>query len=239
MSEWWESLSMLMKVLYCIAVPSTLILLLQTIFSIAGFGNDADINISDTSGLDMGDVDIGGISSDLPDMDFDVDTGSDIDVNSDVDTDACPEGDTDANIHVHGDFAPLRLFTVQGIVAFFAVSGWVSIAALSGGMPPAGAVPLGIVAGFFAMYGIAKLVQISRKLTENGTIDFRNAIGETATVYIPVPPEGQGEGKVTLTLQGRFMECSAVSNGREILKTGTSVRVTDLNGETLVVERIN
>lgn len=233
MSEWWESLSTLLKVLYCIAVPSTLVLLLQTIFSIAGFGNDADINISDTSGLDMGDMDLDGISSDLPDVDFDAD------MNSDIDTDVCPEGDADASVHVHGDFAPLRLFTVQGIVAFFAVSGWVAIAAVSGGMPAAGAIPVGIVAGFFAMYGIAKLVQISKKLTENGTIDFRNAIGETATVYIPVPPEGQGEGKVTLTFQGRFMECNAVSNGRELLKTGTPVRVTDLNGETLVVERMN
>lgn len=235
MAEWWDSLSILLKVLYCIAVPSTLVLLLQTIFSVAGFGHDADINISDTSGIDMGgDIDL--------DINTDIDTSFDVDVSADagVDTDAdiCPEGDTDAAIHVHGDFAPLRLFTVQGIVAFFAVSGWVSIAAVSGGMPAAGGIPLGIIAGFFAMYGIAKLIQISRKLTENGTIDFRNAIGETAAVYIPIPPEGEGEGKVTLTLQGRFMECSAVSCEREMLKTGTQVRVTDLNGETLVVERM-
>lgn len=225
MAEWWETLSTLLKVLYCIAIPSTLVLLLQTIFSIAGFGHDADINISDTSGLDMGDVDI------------DVNTDVDLDVNVDTDADICPDGDSDTTIHVHGDFAPLRLFTVQGIVAFFAVSGWVSIAAVSSGMPAVGGIPLGAVAGFFAMYGIAKLVQISKKLTENGTIDFRNAIGETATVYIPIPPEGEGEGKVTLTLQGRFMECSAVSCLKETLKTGTQVRVTDLNGETLVVEK--
>lgn len=230
MTEWWDSLSTMLKVLYCIAVPSTLVLLLQTIFSIAGFGNDADINISDTSGLDMGgdiDLDVG--------TDIDMDIGADLD--ADTGGDICPQGDADANIHVHGDFSPLRLFTVQGIVAFFAVSGWVAIAALSGGMPAMGAVPVGAVAGFFAMYGIAKLIQISRKLTENGTIDFRNAIGETATVYIPIPPEGEGEGKVTLTLQGRFMECNAVSCLKETLKTGTQVRVTDLNGETLVVEK--
>ena len=225
MAEWWESLSSLLKVLYCIAIPSTLILLLQTIFSIAGFGHDADINISDTSGLDMGGADL------------DINTDIDVDVSVETDADVCPEGDADSNIHVHGDFSSLRLFTVQGIVAFFAVSGWVSIAAVSSGMPAVGAVPLGAIAGFFAMYGIAKLIQISRKLTENGTIDFRNAIGETATVYIPIPPEGEGEGKVTLTLQGRFMECNAVSCLKETLKTGTQVRVTDLNGETLVVEK--
>ena len=227
MTEWWESLSTLVQVLYCIAVPSTLLLLLQTILSISGFGGDSDVNISDTSGIDMGDIS-GADFGDVGDIGDIGDLGDVSDLSADV---------PDADIHVHGSYSSLQLFTVQGIVAFLAVSGWVSIAALSSGVPSAGAIPLGLVAGFFAMYGIAKLVQISKKLTENGTIDFRNAIGENATVYIPIPPSGEGEGKVTLTLQGRFMECSAVSNEREMLKTGTAVRVTDLNGETLVVER--
>ncbi|MBD5138049.1 MAG: NfeD-like protein [Ruminococcus sp.] len=227
MTEWWESLSTLVQVLYCIAVPSTLLLLLQTILSISGFGGDSDINISDTSGIDMGDIS----GADFGDVGDIGDIGDLGDV-SDLSADA-----PDTDIQVHGSYSSLQLFTVQGIVAFLAVSGWVSIAALSSGVPSAGAIPLGLVAGFFAMYGIAKLVQISKKLTENGTIDFRNAIGENATVYIPIPPAGEGEGKVTLTLQGRFMECSAVSNEREMLKTGTAVRVTDLNGEVLVVER--
>lgn len=227
MTEWWGSLSTLVQVLYCIAVPSTLLLLLQTILSISGFGGDSDINISDTSGIDMGDIS-GADFGDVGDIGDIGDLGDVSDLSADV---------PDADIHVHGSYSSLQLFTVQGIVAFLAVSGWVSIAALSSGVPSAGAIPLGLVAGFFAMYGIAKLVQISKKLTENGTIDFRNAIGENATVYIPIPPSGEGEGKVTLTLQGRFMECSAVSNESEMLKTGTAVRVTDLNGEVLVVER--
>ncbi|MDE7303205.1 MAG: NfeD-like protein [Oscillospiraceae bacterium] len=227
MTEWWESLSTLVQVLYCIAVPSTLLLLLQTILSISGFGGDSDINISDTSGIDMGDIS-GADFGDVGDIGDIGDLGDVSDLSADV---------PDADVPVHSSYSSLQLFTVQGIVAFLAVSGWVSIAALSSGVPSAGAIPLGLVAGFFAMYGIAKLVQISKKLTENGTIDFRNAIGENATVYIPIPPAGEGEGKVTLTLQGRFMECSAVSNEKEMLKTGTAVRVIDLNGEVLVVER--
>lgn len=238
MAEWWEGLSTLVRVLYCIAVPATLLLLLQTILSISGFGGDSDVNLSDTSGIDMGGGDFGGdIGGDIGDI-----SGGDIDLSADVSADTGTDfsHDTDAgsgDVQVHGSYSSLQLFTVQGIVAFFAVAGWVSIAAISGGIPSAGAIPLGVIAGFFAMYGVAKLVQISKKLTENGTIDFRNAIGETAAVYIPIPPSGEGEGKVTLTLQGRFMECSAVTSEREMLKTGTVVRVTDLNGEVLVVER--
>ena len=37
MNEWWDGLSLLLKVLYCIAFPSTLILLVQTLLSMFGF----------------------------------------------------------------------------------------------------------------------------------------------------------------------------------------------------------
>ena len=131
MTEWWESLSTLVQVLYCIAVPSTLLLLLHTILSISGFGGDSDVNLSDTSGIDIGDMsgaDFGGAGDisdmiDLSDLSADVSDGSEM--------------------NVHGSYSSLQLFTVQGIVAFLAVSGWVSIASLSSGLPSAGAIQIG------------------------------------------------------------------------------------------------
>lgn len=53
MFEWWEGLSSLLKVLYCIAFPASLLLLLQVVLSLFGLGHgDGDFNASDTSGLD-------------------------------------------------------------------------------------------------------------------------------------------------------------------------------------------
>ena len=90
--------------------------------------------------------------------------------------------------------------------------------------------------GLVAMYAVAKLIHASRRLTENGTLDVRNAIGESAKVYIPIPEQGRGEGKVTLYLQGRYAECEAVTMGPEMLKTGSTVRVVDARNGVLVVE---
>ena len=57
MNEWWDGLSLLLKVLYCIALPSTLILLVQTLLSMFGFHDGGSgHDFSDTSGLDL-DVD--------------------------------------------------------------------------------------------------------------------------------------------------------------------------------------
>jgi membrane-bound ClpP family serine protease len=83
---------------------------------------------------------------------------------------------------------------------------------------------------------VAKMVQASRKLVENGALDLKNAIGETATVYLTVPPKNGGSGKITMQLQGRFCEFDAVNAGEAPLKTGTQVVVTDVVGDALVVE---
>ena len=54
MTAWWEGLSAMLKVLYCIAIPSTLLLVIQTILTLTGFGEGgAGANPSDTSGLDL------------------------------------------------------------------------------------------------------------------------------------------------------------------------------------------
>ncbi len=53
--EWWNSLGLASQVFYCIAIPSTLVLLIQTMLMFFGFENDAD-----------GDLDV-----DLPDTDID------------------------------------------------------------------------------------------------------------------------------------------------------------------------
>ena len=44
-SEWWNSLQTLTQVFYCIAIPSTLLLLVQTVMMFIGIGDDADADV--------------------------------------------------------------------------------------------------------------------------------------------------------------------------------------------------
>ncbi len=216
-NAWWEGLDSLLRVLYCIAIPSTLLLVIQTLLSMfgmhdGGMGHD----FSDTSGLDL-----------------DVDTNVDIDIPD--------SGDMDMHHSIDGgdpsDFVSMHLFTLQTVVTFLTVFSWSSIALLSAEVPTALAVVIGAALGVCTMVLVAKIVQLSMRLTENGTMDLKNAIGETATVYIPCPPKNQGMGKVTVTIQGQLMEFGAFNNGDEILKTGTQVTVIDVRGDDLIVEK--
>ena len=213
MTDWWNGLDFLMKVLYCIAVPSSLLLLIQTVMSLMGFGdNGAGLEVSDTSGLDL-------------------DSGADMTEFDDIqDLPASHDGSNPL------DYSTLRLFTVQGLVAFFTVFSWTSIISINSGTYELLGIVIGAILGFAVMVLIAKLIQMSRKLTENGTLDIRNSIGEIGTVYIPIPAASQGHGKVVLKVQNRFAEFDAVTTAEAALASNTQVRVTDVRGDLLVVE---
>lgn len=216
MEAWWEGLGIVRQVLYCIAIPSTLILVLQMVLSMMGGEADGGIDVSDTSGLDMpGELD------------------ADVMFDSDVSGDA---GDLVQDGGNPADFGNLKFLTMQTIVTFLTVFGWVSIACIGGGLGPAPGIAIGAVCGLVMMFIVAKLVQMSTRLAEDGTLNLKNAIGETATVYLTIPAKGDGEGKVTMQLQGRFCEIDAVNADAAPIATGTQVLVTDVLGDTLVVE---
>ncbi len=215
MQLWWESLTLVLRILYCIAIPSSLILLLQMILAMIGGGHDAGVEFSDTSGID--DLDLNGDG--LPDG-----------MQADFDTTVSDGGNP-------ADFGTLKLLTLQTIVTFFAVFGWVSIICISSGLSNQVGMLIGAIVGWCMMVVVAKIVQAATKLAENGTLNLKNAIGENATVYLPIPPKNEGTGKVTMQLQGRFCELDAINSGEELLPTGAQVLVSDVVGDTLVVEK--
>ncbi|MDR1117553.1 MAG: hypothetical protein LBL09_04840 [Oscillospiraceae bacterium] len=218
---WFESLSVLEQIFFYIALPSTIILFIQTImlfFGDMGHGQgDMDMD-SDTSGLDIetgevhfesaGDV----LSSDLDDV-TDSDSGS---------------------LDSYG----LRFFTVRGIIAFLTVAGWTGICCLEFGGNQGLSILISVIFGAAAMIGIAYLVRALMGLQINTNIDYKNALGLVGDVYLTIPANGHGSGKVSLPLGGALSQYDAITHERNVIKTGELVRVTDIvTGSIMVVER--
>jgi len=192
MFTWWDGLTVLQRVFACMAVPATLILIVQTILLMFGIGDgdgaDADV---DPDGIDVGEASAG-------------DNG-------------------------------LTLFTVRGIVAMFCVGGWAGIMFVDLGCGIPLSIALASVFGIGALVGIAYLMKAVLKLQSSGNIQLGSAVGKTGEVYIPIPPKGQGRGKISITVQDRFIEVDAISTDSEALKTGDTVRVVSCDESGLVV----
>lgn len=208
MIEWWNSLTLVSQIFYCIAVPSTLLLLIQTIMMLVGLGDDA--------ASDIGDVDV---------SDADVSDG----VFGDNEITEIPD-----DFGLEG----LRILTVKGIISFLVVFSWVGIVLESVGAQLFITIPVSAVCGLATMLLLAFLMRAVMKLRSDGNIDTKNAIGTSGKVYLTIPPARSGEGKVQLLLQGSFVELGAVTDDETAIPTGSEIVVVGVSGQTdLVVRR--
>lgn len=215
MSEWFRN-DPVLAMMYILAIPATVILILQTIMLLFGMGGEDSSLESDTGGI--GDAD-----------------GTDADFDSDADTDI--DGEIDGEMA--GDTG-LRLFTVRGMVAFFSVGGWAGISAIRLGANHLTAVLIALVMGIVALFLVALFFKWIPRIQHNGTLRLSNAVGSTGEVYITIPAKGEGSGKINVIVQGQLSELTAVSYADRALRYGEKVRVTGTIGEnTLVVEPLS
>lgn len=139
---------------------------------------------------------------------------ADVDFDTDVDTDTAGGG-------------ALGFRTVVAFVTFFGLGG---LAAREGGLSDGAALVVALPAGALAFWLAAFVMAQFQRLRSSGNLRIQNALGAEGTVYLRVPSEKSGEGKVTVALQGRTHQFRAVTPGPEIA-TGQMCRVVALHGE--------
>ena len=88
------------------------------------------------------------------------------------------------------------------------------------------------------MLVMAVIFKLCMRLQSDGTMRLENAIGQSGSVYLTIPPARQGRGKVEVMVQEQMRELEAVTDDKDPLPTGCEVVVTAISGRsTLVVCR--
>lgn len=92
--------------------------------------------------------------------------------------------------------------------------------------------------GAIAMVGVAWILHLLLHLREEGNVCIEYTLDAPATVYLTIPGQRQGQGKVTVAVQNRSMEYNAVTNG-ETLPSGINVKITNvIDDNTVEVEAL-
>jgi len=147
---------------------------------------------------------------------------------------------SDLAAHSAGDVAlpHFQLLTIRNVVAFFAVFSWVGIAMIHANA----SVPLTIIVSFLcglSMMGIMAAIFFALwKLQGSGNVEMSGAKGKQANVYLTIPANRAGTGKINVVVQGKPVEMDAVTDSGQPISTGTVVKVKDVQGNQAVVERV-
>jgi membrane protein implicated in regulation of membrane protease activity len=198
------------------AVIGGTVMICQFVLTLMGMGDD----LSDGGAGDGDFADVGDAAGDLPDA-----SGEHHTTLASAADGEMPHHDTSWL------FGVISLRTLVAAAAFFGVAGK---AAASAGFSETKSLTIAVLAGLAAMYGMYWLMQAISRLTSSGNERIGNAVGCRGNVYIPIPANGQGAGKVQLSMQNRIVEFQAVTDESERLRTGETVEVVAVAGSDLV-----
>ena len=194
MTEWWTSLDLFMKILWCIAIASSLIFIVETVLTFIG-----------------------------ADVDFDADADFDV-------PDGAFEGDPSMN-----------LYTFRNLVNFLLGMSWTAILLKEQVASKVLLMVIAFVAGTILVAAVMMMFKWLSKMQQSGNIDLmKDAEGCNGKVYLTIPAERGGTGKVQITINGAVREYDAVTDSEQDLKTGKAIKVVEaIDNSTLLVEEID
>ena len=148
-------------------------------------------------------------------------------------------GDVDFDLGEVGEGGGTGIFSVRSIGSFFVGFGWTGAMLLEKGYSVGVATLGGAIMGSIILSAFLAMMRWMQSLKSDGTIDYKNAIGNIGTVYIPISPRRKGIGQIEVQVQGRLAVVVAVTDDEKKLDARTAVRVKDLiDTRTLLVERL-
>lgn len=153
------------------------------------------------------------------------------------DSDLDNMGDADADVDMDSGIG-FQFISLKNFIGFFTIFGWSGLAFLDYGLSDGFAIFLSVCSGVLMMVIMAGLFYMMGRLTESGTFSMNSSIGKTGTVYLRIPANKAGLGKVQVNVQG-LKTLNAMTENPEDIKTGSIVRIVAvLSEDILLVELI-
>lgn len=155
-----------------------------------------------------------------------------------VGADASDGIDADFDADFDGTDAPFQLFSLRNLVNFLLGFSWTGISFYSTIESQNWLIALSTAVGFVFVLMFFFVINQIKKLAEDNTFKLNHAINKTADVYLSIPGQKSGKGKIALNVKGSYHELDAVTEG-ETLETGAVVTVVGIvNSDLLLVKKL-
>ena len=167
------------------------------------------------------------------DIDGGMDTGGDFD--------AGPFDPSGADVDTAIETAPgMNLLTFRNFINFCLGFGWTTVLLHNKIASNLVLMALGFLVGIALVAAVMWLFKWLSGMQQAGNINvYKSALGCQGKVYLTIPGERQGEGKVQITINNAVREYDALTDGDSI-RNGASIRVIEvIDNYTLLVEEIN
>ena len=130
---------------------------------------------------------------------------------------------------------PFQFLTFKNMVGFFTIFSWTGIACLNAGFSNTITLLISTSAGLFMMLLMASIFYMLSKAVADGTMKIKQAIGQTAEVYLTVPGNRRSMGKVQVKVTGALRTLDALTDDPEDIPTGKLVTVASIVNDSILL----
>lgn len=133
----------------------------------------------------------------------------------------------------------MNLLTFRNLVNFCLGFGWTAVLMHEKIQSNALLIIVSVIVGILLVTVVMWIFKWLSGMQQTGNIDVhKSAVGCEGKVYLAIPGERKGEGKVQITINNAVREYDAVTDG-ETIPTGRAIKVTEvINDCTLLVEEL-
>lgn len=128
-----------------------------------------------------------------------------------------------------------QFITFKNLVGFFTIFGWSGIGCLEAGFSKPLTIAISIFSGLVMMTIMAAMFFFMRKLSDSGTLKYKNAIDAIGEVYLTIGANRTKMGKVSVRVQGSLRELEALTDSLTELKSGTIIKVLDVTNNGILI----
>jgi hypothetical protein len=139
-----------------------------------------------------------------------------------------------------GGDAPFHLFSLRNLLNFLLGFSWTGIAFYDVMESKTLLLLLSLGVGSSFVYGFFVIIRQIQKLAEDNSFRIESTLNKTAEVYLTVPENQSGKGKIMVSVGGVFHELEAMTEDLERLPTGSSVKIVRVEqGNIVFVEPLS
>ncbi|MDD3079053.1 MAG: serine protease [Paludibacter sp.] len=141
-----------------------------------------------------------------------------------------------------GDFdgsdAPFQLFSFRNLINFLLGFSWSGISLYKSIEGKALLIFVSVVIGALFVYIFFLVISQLLKLSEDNSFSISKTINKSADVYLTIPAQRSGKGKVLVSVHGSLHELDAITDGEKI-PSGAMCKVVAIeNDQLLIVEKL-
>lgn len=151
-----------------------------------------------------------------------------------IGADATDGIDADFDSNLTDTHAPFQLFSLRNLINFLLGAGWGGISFYNSIdnktalILVSAAIGVAFVAAFFF------IIRQVQRFGEDNSFNINLTLNQTGTVYIPVPENKTGTGKIQVSVKGSVHELNAITLNERI-PTGTLIRIIKIETSNLVL----